>query len=109
MYLNISCDKLSGVGSQKQSPTLAKQSLGEFRMSIQNNQHTEKITYESMRKAKLTSIFKDIQESLQEGREVKLKGIGIKETPYNKLLMQLERDKQIIKRKDFIESLEKEK
>lgn len=59
--------------------------------------------------SKLAGIFKDIQESLEEGREVQLKGIGIKETPYNKLLIQAEKDKLIVKRKDFIESLEIEK
>ena len=106
--MNISCDKSSGVSSQKQSPTYVKQQSAELRKSLKNP-HLDKKQLEMIRKAKLTSIFKDIQESLQEGREVTLNGIGLKETPYNKLLIQAEEDKKIVKRKDFIESLKFEK
>lgn len=108
MYLNISCDKASNVSGAKQNSLILKNVFSARRQSIKHS-NIDKKTYESMRRSKLANIFKDIQESLQEGREVQLKGIGLKETPYNKLLIQAEKDKLIVKRKDFIESLEIEK
>lgn len=132
MYLNINCDR-----SQSQSVVKSPLSILPHRQEERESIRKQTIykANESMINAKLTSIFKDIQMSIEDGREVEIKGIGLKETPYNKLLLgisravfilfmfvtnvkashnlrpdiEAEKMNKVVKRRDFIENLEIEK
>jgi hypothetical protein len=52
-----------------------------------------------------SKIFKNIQSQREQGNQVEVQDIGIKETPYHKLLMEEEKRKHIVKRKDFTDNL----
>ena len=71
---------------------------------IRSKKFSQKLTFSIVMK-----IFKNIQEHLENGREVQLRDIGLKETPYHQLLLEEEASKRIVKRQDFIDTLEREK
>lgn len=63
---------------------------------------------EWLRDAKIAKVFSEVANSLKEGKQIELKEIGIKRTPYTKLMDKENELKARIKRKDFIDLLKRE-
>ncbi|CAI2370234.1 unnamed protein product [Moneuplotes crassus] len=68
-----------------------------------------KLDEDELKNIKMERIFKSIQDQTEKGEKLKLTEIGLKGTPYHKLLQEEQSKKHFTKRKDFDDILEKEK